>query len=286
MVARDAARRFELGTLESSVAVLNTGRPMPALGLGVFRTPPGRPTRDAVRVALETGYRHIDTARAYRNEADVGAAVRESGIPREEVFITTKLWNDDQGFDSGLAAFGKSRAALGVDYVDLYLIHWPVQGRRLESWKALTRLLNEGNVRSIGVSNFTVDHLRELLRQSDVVPSVNQVEFSPFLYQRELLEFCNGHRIQLEAYSPLTKGERFHDPTLSGLAKARGVSPAQILIRWGLQHAVVEIPKSVDAGRIRENASVFDFALTPGEMERLDDLDEGFRTSWDPTKIP
>lgn len=279
---------LEFGMAEGlrSTTGLNNGVRLPVLGLGVFQTPVGAATRAAVRSALDQGYRHIDTAALYRNEADVGAAVRESGVPREEVFVTTKLWNDDQGFDSAVRAFEKSRAALGLGYVDLYLIHWPVSSQRVESWRAMTRLLRDGKCRAIGVSNFTTAHLEELLGRSDVVPAVNQVEFSPFLFQRELLDFCEARRIQLEAYSPLTKGQRLSAPTVSRIAQAHQVSGAQVLIRWGLQHRVVEIPKSVRPERIRENADVFGFTLSATEMAELDGLNEGFRTSWDPSRMP
>ena len=280
------AREFVLQGLPTSVATLNTGARMPALGLGVFQSPSGAPTRKAVVSAIAAGYRHIDTAKIYGNEADVGAAVRESGVPREELFLTTKLWNDDQGYESALRAFEKSRVALGVEYVDLYLIHWPVRAHRHDSWRALSRLFREGKCRNVGVSNFTLHHLTELLQDAEVVPAVNQVEFSPFLFQRDLLKFCHANGIQLEGYSPLTRGRRLGDPTLVGVATAHGVTPAQVLIRWGLQHEVVEIPKSVDPQRIRENADVFGFELTPAEMETLDRLDEGLHTSWDPTSMP
>src|SRR5688572_18816892 len=192
-------------TLQSRIA-LNDGAKMPALGLGVWQAAAGKETRRAVGAALEIGYRLIDTAKMYGNERDVGAAVRESGIPREEIFVTTKLWNDDHGHEAALRAFERSRKELGLDYVDLYLIHWPVTGLRQETWKAFLKLRDEGRVRSIGVSNYTIQHLEELLPESPTPPAVNQVEFHPFLYQRELLAFCQGRRIQLEAYSPLVRG--------------------------------------------------------------------------------
>lgn len=259
---------------------------MPVLGLGVWKSAPGAETFEAVRAALANGYRLLDTASMYRNEADVGRALRESGLPRDEVFVTTKVWNDEQGYEPTLRAFERSRRALGVGAVDLYLIHWPVPGLRLESWRALRKLQQDGLCRSIGVSNFGVAHLEELLQSSDVVPAVNQVEFSPFLFQRELLEYCQGHGIQLEAYAPLTRGQRLGDATLGALARRHERSPAQVLLRWGLQHGVIEIPKSVHADRIRENADVFGFELSKPEMERLDGLDERLRTAWDPSRTP
>ena len=277
---------FHLADGMRAAVELNNGVRMPVFGLGSFRLSSGHAARDAVQEALAAGYRLIDTAAMYGNESDVGAAVRASGVPRDEVFLTTKLWNDDQGFDSALRAFERSRKALGVSSVDLYLLHWPVADLRAHSWRALTQLLRDSRCRSIGVSNFTVAHLEQLLEATEVVPAVNQVEFSPFLFQKELLEYCQRHRIQLEAYSPLTKGRRLNDTTLQRIAGAHEATPAQVMIRWGLQRSVVEIPKSANPGRIRENAGVFRFELNPAEMDALDHLDEGFRTSWDPTTVP
>jgi diketogulonate reductase-like aldo/keto reductase len=277
--------KFDLSPgLESRVR-LNDGVLMPVLGLGVWQTPAGSATHDAVRHALATGYRLIDTATIYENEEAVGSAIRASGVPREDVFVTTKVWNDDQGFEAALAAFDRSRRALGLSTIDLYLIHWPVPRARTETWRALTRLLREGKCRSIGVSNFTVAHLEELRRESEVVPSVNQVEFSPFLFQSGLLRYCRSHGIQLEAYAPLTRGRRLEDSAVVRVARAHRKSPAQVLIRWGLQHDVVEIPKSARPDRIEENANVFDFEIAPEEMTLLDGLDEGYRTTWDPTRM-
>ncbi|MGQ0797418.1 MAG: aldo/keto reductase [Methanobacteriota archaeon] len=265
---------------------LNDGRAIPALGLGVFQIPAGRATRVAVGEALAAGYRLVDTARLYGNERDVGAAVRESGLPRDDVFVTTKLWNSDHGYERALRAFEASRAALGLDYVDLYLIHWPVPGLRADSWKALVKLRDSGLCRSIGVSNYTVDHLEELLRTSDVVPAVDQVEFSPFLFQRDLLDYCVRHGIVLEAYSPLTKGARLRDPLLREMAAKYARTPAQVLLRWALQHGVVVIPKSARPERIRENARLFDFSISAKDMAVLDGLGEGYRTSWNPEGQP
>jgi diketogulonate reductase-like aldo/keto reductase len=259
---------------------------MPVLGLGAFRLSSGRPALAALSYALSIGYRHIDTAAMYGNERDVGAAVKSAGIPQDELFVTTKLWNDDHGYETALRALEKSRKALGLEEIDLYLIHWPVPGRRKETWRALTEALRQGKCRAIGVSNFTVPHLEELLAETDVPPAVNQVEFSPFLYQRELLEYCRQHGIQLEAYSPLTKGARLEDPTVVQIAEAHRRTPAQVLIRWGLQHDVVEIPKSARTDRIRENTGALEFQLSAEDMARLDQLSEDFRTSWDPTTIP
>lgn len=264
---------------------LNNGKSMPLLGLGVYQTPPGAVTRSAVEWALAEGYRHIDTAAAYRNEQDVGAALRGSGIPREEIFVTTKLWNQDQGYDSARRACERSLKNLGLDYVDLYLIHWPLQDKRLESWKALLALREQGLCRAIGVSNYLERHLSELLDHSPVVPAVNQVEFSPFLYQKELSEFCRGKGIQLEAYSPLSQGERLEHPALVRLAGKYQRTPAQLLIRWAIEHSVVVIPKSVHRDRIRENARVFDFSLSPEDRQQMDSWNEGLRVCWDPSSV-
>ena len=269
-----------------SVRRLNNNVAMPVLGLGTWRIPDGRPVRAAVHHALLAGYRHIDTAAVYKNEKGVGEALRDSGLGRDEVFITTKLWNSDQGYDTALAAFDASCARLGVDGVDAYLVHWPEPGKRRESWKALERLYREGRVRAIGVSNYTIRHLEELLETCEIEPAVNQVECSPFLAQPELRAFCRARRIQVVAYSPLTRGAKLGDPVLVEIARTHRRTPAQILIRWALQHDLVVVPKSADPGRIRENAAVFDFRLGPGEMARLDALDEGFRIAWDPSRIP
>jgi diketogulonate reductase-like aldo/keto reductase len=265
---------------------LNDGNSIPALGLGVYQSPAGRVTHESVSYALSVGYRHIDTAAIYGNEADVGRAILDSGIPRSEVFVTTKLWNQQQGYDSALRALERSLALLRMEYVDLYLVHWPVPGKRQDSWRALEKLKADGRARSIGVSNYTVHHLQDLLSNSGTAPAINQVEFSPFLFQQELLAFCTAHRIQLEAYSPLARGQRFRDSTLLDIAKRHQKSPAQIMVRWALELGLVVIPKSVRPGRILENASVFDFELSPMDHERLAALNENLRTDWDPSDTP
>lgn len=263
------------------------GIDMPILGLGTYQSPAGEATRVAVREALLCGYRHVDTARVYGNERDVAAGIAESGVPRDQVFVTTKLWNADQGYDQALRAFEMSSKRLGGP-PDLYLVHWPQERTRKDAWRALVRLLEEKQVRAIGVSNYTVRHLEELLAESPVVPAVNQVELHPFLYQRELLAFCQQKGIQLEGYAPLVKSDpqRLGHPVVARIAAAHGKTPAQVLVRWNLEHRVVVIPKSVRRERILENAAVFDFALSPAEVAALDALDEGFRTSWDPTDVP
>jgi len=273
-------------TSVAATVALNDGVEMPRFGLGVWQAKSGYETRQAVLWALEAGYRHVDTARIYGNERDVGAALRESAVPRDQVFVTTKLWNRDQGYEKTKNALATSLRDLGLDYVDLYLEHWPVEGRRLDSWRAMQELQADGYARSIGVSNFQERHLDELLAVADVVPSVNQVEFSPFLYQQDLLEACRAAGIQLEAYSPLTRGRRLDEPALVEIAARHDKTPAQVLIRWSLQHDLVVIPKSVKRSRIVENADVFDFQLSDDEMSRLDGLDEGHREAWDPTDVP
>lgn len=265
---------------------LNNGVELPRLGLGVFRASRGEETRLAVGEALRVGYRHIDTARIYGNEQDVGAAIRESNVPRDEVFVTTKLWNEDQGYDAALAAFDTSLRRLGLEYVDLFLLHWPVPGKRLESWRALERLLDERRVRAIGVSNFIERHLVELLAHAKVAPAVNQLEVSPFLQQREVRALCERQGIAVEAYSPLTKGMRLRHPTVVGVAERLGRSPAQVLLRWGLEHGLAVLPKSTNPARIAENAALFDFELGVEELSRLDALEEGLVTGWDPRSQP
>jgi diketogulonate reductase-like aldo/keto reductase len=265
---------------------LKNGSEIPWLGLGTWQMPPGKKTERAVRSALDVGYRLIDTAKLYRNEADVGRAVRDSGIPRDEIFVTTKLWNSDHGYEPALRAFAKSLAELGLSYVDLYLIHWPEEGRRAETWRALERILKDGKARAIGVSNYTIRHLEEMSQYATIPPAVNQVEFNPFLYQAELMDYCKKAGILLEAYSPLVKGRRLDDPRIVAMAKKYGRTPAQIVLRWALEHEVVAIPKSENPERQRENADIFGFRFTPTDLDTLDRLDEHSRTSWDPTFAP
>jgi diketogulonate reductase-like aldo/keto reductase len=261
---------------------LNTGARIPQVGLGVWQSARGESTLSAVGAALRLGYGHVDTARIYGNEAEVGEAVRSSGLPRSEIFVTTKLWNADQGFDPALRAFDASLERLGLEYVDLYLIHWPVAGQRLHSWRALERIFGEGRARSIGVSNFLVPHLEELLAHAKVVPAVDQIEVHPFLQHRDTRAFCAAHGIVVEAYSPLTHGERLRDATVTKVAKRAGRSNAQVLLRWGIQHGMVVLPKSVKEARIAENLAVFDFELDGEAMATLDALEEGASTGWDP----
>ncbi|WP_151736581.1 aldo/keto reductase ['Paenibacillus yunnanensis' Narsing Rao et al. 2020] len=260
---------------------LNDGATMPWLGLGVWQAKEGAEVVNAIKAAVEIGYRSIDTAAGYHNEEGVGQAVRECGVPREELFITTKLWNADQGYESALQAFEVSRKKLGLDVIDLYLIHWPVAGKYRESWKALVHLQKEGLVKSIGVSNFQPHHLQDIMDDTGVVPAVNQVEFHPLLTQRELLKFARQHDIQLEAWSPLMHGN-LDVPLIQELAQKYGRTPAQIVLRWDLQQGVVTIPKSVRAERIKENAGFFDFTLSDEDVKAIEDLNRNHRFGPDP----
>ena len=268
-----------------TAVTLNDGVAMPLLGFGTYQIASGGRCERAVAHALSRGYRHVDTAALYGNEADVGRALRNSGLARKDVLVVTKLWNSDQGYESTLRAFDRSLERLGLETIDLYLIHWPETGKRLDSWRAMVEIKKRGRCRSIGVSNFTIKHLEELSRASDAAPSVNQVEFSPFLYQRDLLRFCEGKGIQLIAYCPLTRGDKLTHKLVVEIARSHGKTSAQVLLRWALQHGVAVIPKSVRSERIDENAALFDFELTRQEMTRLDQLDEGYRTCWDPTRV-
>jgi len=269
----------------ASTVRLNNGVEMPWVGFGTFKSEPGRVTEQAVAWALEIGYRHVDTAAFYGNEADVGRAVRASGIPRSQVFVTTKVWNADQGYEPALRAFEDSSRKLGLGVVDLFLIHWPVKGKFSDTWRALERLYADGRVRAIGVSNFKVHHLEELAKTASVVPAVNQVEFHPFLLQPDLLAFDLAKGIRHEAWSPLTRGRSLENPVSVRIARTHGRTPAQVLLRWDLQHGVVTIPKSVHRERIAENAALFDFELTPAEMAAIDGLDTGTRIGPDPDNI-
>lgn len=261
--------------------VLNNGVKMPWLGFGVWKVKDGDEVKLAVRSAIETGYRSIDTAAAYGNEAGVGEAIREAGIDRDQLFITTKVWNADQGYEETLKAFDQSMKKLGLDTLDLYLVHWPVKDKYTETWKALEKLYRDGYVRAIGVCNFQIHHLEDLLAKSEVTPVINQVEYHPLLTQKELHAFCKGRNIQLEAWSPLMQGNLDH-PLLAELAEKYGKSPAQIVIRWDLENQVVTIPKSVTPERIRQNADVFDFSLSAEDVERISALNENKRFGPDP----
>ncbi|AVH99076.1 aldo/keto reductase [Streptomyces cinereoruber] len=263
--------------------VLNDGTEIPQLGFGVFQVPDDE-TTTAVTHALEAGYRSMDTAAVYGNEAGVGRALAASGIARDELYVTTKLWNADQGYDATLRAFDDSLAKLGLDHVDLYLIHWPAPARDLyvDTWRAIGTLVADGRVRTAGVSNFKAAHLERLLDSSDLVPAVNQIELHPGLQQRELRELHAVHGIATEAWSPLAQGAVLADPVVAGIAARHGKSPAQVVLRWHLQLGNVVIPKSVTPARIRENLDVFDFDLGAEEMAAMAGLDRGLRTGPDP----
>lgn len=256
--------------------ILKNGVRMPWLGLGVWKVKNGAPVVNAVKFAIRTGYRSIDTAAIYGNEEGVGQAVRDSGVPREELFVTSKVWNADQGYDRTLRAFEESLARLGFDYLDLYLVHWPVKGLYKDTWRALETLYREGRVRAIGVSNFLIHHLEDLMGSCEITPMVNQIELHPRLAQPELVDFCKRHGIQPEAWSPLMQG-RLDDPTLREIGARYGKSPAQVVLRWHVQRGVIVIPKSVRPERIRENADIFDFALDEEDMRRIDAMDRGER---------
>lgn len=264
---------------------LNNGLRIPQIGLGVWQAGAGQEVKRAVSTALEAGYRLFDTARNYGNEQSVGEAIRESGIPREEVIITTKLWNTDQGYTAGLKAFNGSLERLGMDYVDLYLIHWPLPSRGFfkESWRALERLYNEQTVRAIGVSNFKPRHLEELQESWDIVPMVNQIELHPHFQQIETRQYCEEHDIAVESYSPLKHGgDVLDDPVIIELADKYRKSPAQIILRWHVEEGFITIPKSVAPKRIRENIDIFDFSLHEDDIELIREMNREERISPDP----
>ena len=270
----------------SSKIRLNSGVEIPILGLGTWRAE-GKECTQAILWAFEAGYRHIDTAAYYGNEEAVGKAIQDSGLDREEIFVTTKLWNDDHGYNNALKAFDKSLKRLNLDYIDLYLIHWPVTGRRIETWKALEKLMDDGKVRAIGVSNFMIRHLEELLSNVDIIPAINQIEFNPYIYQKGLHQYCSKHYIQLEAFAPIVRARKFDDPKLLELCKKYDKTPAQILLRWAIQHDIIVIPKSVHKERIIENSLVFDFEISSEDMKILDGFHEDYSILvWNPMKDP
>src|SRR5690606_21490385 len=263
---------------------LNNGVQIPQFGFGVFQIEPAR-TAEAVRTALEAGYRHIDTAQGYGNEEGVGQAVRESGLPRDEVFITTKLINSRHGYDEAIAALDESLQKLGLDYVDLYLIHWPRPhaDRYVETWRAFEKILSDGKARSIGVSNFQVPHLQRLAAETGTVPAVNQIELHPWLIQRELREYHREHGIATEAWSRSGRGgDMLREEGIVALAEKYGKTPAQVVLRWHIQHGNIVFPKSVTPSRIRENIDILDFELSADDVAAIDGLDRGTRLGPDP----
>ena len=264
---------------------LNSGTEIPVFGFGTYQLTGEKRIKLAVTAALESGYRLIDTAQMYGNEEYVGEAIRQSGIPREEIFITTKLDNDQHGYDKAKRSFDKSMDRLQLGYVDLFLIHWPIEGLRLESWRALVDIYNQGGARAIGVSNYTIRHLKELLAEYETKPAVNQVEFNPFNFQDDLLSFCKEEGIRLEGYTPLSRANKFKNATIQELSGKYSKTPAQMMLRWALQHNVIPIPKSSHAERIRENAQIFDFNINEEDMEKLNSLNENYRLAMDPHEI-
>ncbi|WP_260284399.1 aldo/keto reductase [Peribacillus aracenensis] len=264
---------------------LHNGVKMPQLGFGVFKVKNGNETVESVKKAIEVGYRAIDTAAIYENEEGVGQAIRECGVPREELFITSKVWNTEQGYETTLQAFDDSLHRLGLEYLDLYLIHWPGKDKYLETWRALEKLYKDGKVKSIGVSNFHVHHLEKLLANSEVKPVVNQIELHPLLTQVEIRDYCAKHEIKVESWSPLGRGNLLEEPTINHIAKKHGKSSAQVLIRWHLQHDLVVIPKSITPSRIKENAEVFDFSLSLNEMNQIDALNKNERFGSNPDEL-
>ena len=267
-------------------ATLHNGVKMPWFGLGVFKVEEGPELVNAVKTAIKHGYRSIDTAAIYENEVGVGQGIREAiqeaNISREDLFVTSKVWNSDLGYESTIAAYEASLNKLGLEYLDLYLIHWPVAGKYKEAWKALESLYKEGRVKAIGVSNFHIHHLEDLMEDAEIKPMVNQVEYHPRLTQKELQAFCRKHGIQLEAWSPLMQGQLLDNEILKEIANKYNKSVAQVILRWDLQNGVVTIPKSTKEHRIIENASVFDFQLTEEDMERIDGLNQNHRVGPDP----
>ena len=261
---------------------LHNGVEMPWLGLGVFKVQEGEEVIQSVKAAIQNGYISIDTAAIYGNEEGVGQAIKESGVPREDLFITTKLWNSEQGYESTLKAFDESMEKLGLDYLDLYLIHWPGKDKYKETWKAFEKLYKDGRVRAIGVSNFLVHHLEDLIATAEIKPMVNQVEFHPHLTQEDLRAYCKKEGIQLEAWSPLKQGQLLDNPVLKEIAEKHNKSVAQVILRWDLQHGVVTIPKSIKEHRIIENSSIFDFELSAEDMERIDQLNQDSRAGSHP----
>ena len=268
-------------TIEST-APLHDAVDIPLLGFGVYKVEPGIETQDAVTTALEAGYRHIDTAALYRNERDVGASIAASGIDRSKLFVTTKLWNSHQGYESTLAALDRSLAKLGLNYVDLYLIHWPKPEHTAGTWRAMEEIQAAGKARAIGVSNFLIGHLDQLAETATVMPSVNQIEFHPHLQSAGLVSFCDDRGIVVEAWSPLKHGKIIDDPELAEIAEAHGVTVAQVVLRWMLQRGIVALPKSITPSRIAENRDLYDFELPDSDMARIDAMDRDERVGPDP----
>ena len=264
---------------------LNNGVEMPYLGLGVYLSADGKEVTNAVKWALEEGYRHIDTASIYENEEGVGQGIMESDVDRKDIFVVSKVWNSDQGYESTIKAYESSLKRLNLDYLDLYLVHWPVKGKYKETWRAMEYLYKHKGVRAIGVSNFMQHHLEDLMSSAEIVPMVNQMEFHPYLVQQELIDFCNKNTIQYEAWSPLMQGNIFELDIMKDLAVKYNKTIAQIVLRWDLQKGVVTIPKSANKDRIRANADIFDFEIVPEDVKKLEQLDRGKRFGPDPNNF-
>ncbi|WP_425590316.1 aldo/keto reductase [Fictibacillus enclensis] len=265
---------------------LHNGVKMPWFGLGVFKVEEGPELVNAVKAAIKNGYRSIDTAAIYENEEGVGTGIKEglaeAGLSREDLFVTSKVWNSELGYEKTIAAYEESLRKLNLEYLDLYLIHWPVEGKFKDAWRALETLYKEGKVKAIGVSNFQIHHLEELMKDAEIKPMINQVEYHPKLTQKELQEYCKSQGIQLEAWSPLMQGQLLDHPVLKEIADAHQKSVAQVILRWDLQNGVVTIPKSTKEHRIIQNSQVFDFELTSAEMNQIDALNENLRVGPDP----
>ncbi|MGN4127701.1 aldo/keto reductase [Lysinibacillus sphaericus] len=269
---------------------LNNGLEMPLVGYGVFRVPQGEDLAEAVKTAIAKGYRSIDTAQVYRNEESVGqgirAAIAEGLVTREELFVTSKVWNDGLSYEDTLTAYDRSLEKLGLEYLDLYLIHWPgIDTNHIEAYKALEKIYQDGRVRSIGVSNFHVHHLENLLKETTIIPVINQIEFHPHLTQEQVRAYCKEHAIQVEAWSPLMNGALLEEELIQELAAKYSKTPAQIVLRYDVQHGVVTIPKTMTPARMTENLDVFDFSLTDEEMAKLDAINDGLRCGPDPEKF-
>jgi methylglyoxal/glyoxal reductase len=268
--------------MNNPTITLSNGVKIPQLGLGMYDPSFGDETYQAVLDAIKIGYRHVDTATVYRNEDQVGRAIKDSGVSRGELFITTKVWDSDQGYDKTLRAYENSLKLLGLDYVDLYLVHWPVRATRKEAYQALEDLYKRKLVRAIGVSNYLVPHLEELLTYAEIIPAVNQFEITPYLYSAETVALCHKHKIQVESYSPLVRGKKESDPRLVAIAKKYNKSTYQVLIRWALDHGFVTIPKSSDCQRIKDNFDVFDFKISTQDLDLMDTFHDGTRVAPDP----
>lgn len=272
---------FVITNIQDTVT-LHNGVKMPRFGLGVYKVEEGGQTVETVKTALDLGYRLIDTAAFYENEEGVGQAVRESGIQRDEIFVTTKVWNNDQGYDETLKAFDLSMQKLGLDFLDLYLVHWPVKGKYLETWRALERIYKEGRVKAIGVSNFQPHHLQDIMNHFDEKPTVNQIELHPLFSQETVRRFCADHDIKVEAWAPIARGKILDHSILKEIAEKHGKTTAQVVLRWHLQNEIIAIPKSVSANRIKENADIFNFVLTDSEMAEINSINKNERQGADP----